>query len=71
MSPPSDDDEVSPCYSSSSDDNEVTRMQSQSLEGEVEEDDNTDDATDCGRTAVTHIEHFNQHDRQRRYRQRR
>ncbi len=68
MSPPSDDDGVL-CYLSSnslSNDDGVTRLQSQSLEGE-EEDDGADDTTDSGRRAVTHIEHCNQHDRQRRY----
>ena len=65
MSPSSDDDEVS-CYLSSnslSDDDDVTRLHSQSPEGE-DEDHDADDATDGGRRAVTHIEHYNQHDRQ-------
>ena len=38
-------------------------MSSQSPEGE-DEDHDADDATDGGRRAVTHIEHYNQHDRQ-------
>ena len=61
MSPPSDDEKVS-CYlssNSSSDDEQVARLQSQSPEGE-EEEDNANDATDGGRRAVTHIEHYNQ-----------
>ena len=65
MSPPSDGDKVS-CYLSSnslSDDDEVTRLHSQSPKGE-DEDHDADDATDGGRRAVTHIEHYNQHDRQ-------
>ncbi len=68
MSPPSDDGEVS-CYLSSnmlSDDDEVTRLHSQSPEGE-EGDDGANDTTDGGRRVVTHIKHYNQHDRQRRY----
>ena len=72
VSTPSDDNEVS-CYLSSSslsDNDGVARLQSQSPEGE-EEDDDASDATDGGRRAVTHIEHYNQHDRQRRYRGRR
>ncbi len=44
-------------------------LHSQSLEGE-EEDDDANDAPDGGRRVVTHIEHYNQHDRQRRYRRR-
>jgi hypothetical protein len=66
MSPPSDDNKVS-CYlfsNSLSDDDGVTRLQSQSPEGE-EEDDDADGTTDGGRRAVTHIERYNQHDRQR------
>ncbi len=71
MSPPSDGDEVSFYLSSNSlsNDNEVTRLHLQSPEGE-EEDDDADDATDGGRRAVIHIEHYNQHDRQRRYQRR-
>ena len=46
-----------------SDDDGVARLQSQSPKGE-EEDDNANDATDGSRRAVTHIEHYNQHDRQ-------
>jgi len=65
MSPPSDGDEVS-CYLSSnslSDDDDVTRLHSQSPEGE-DEDHDADDATDGGRRGATHVEHYNQHARQ-------
>ncbi len=72
MSPPSDDDEVSWYLSSNSlsDDNGVTHLQAQCPEGE-EEDSDADDTTDGSRRGVTHMEHYNQHDRQRCDRQQR